>query len=142
MPDTTKPGTLTLDYLRQEPNERGSYNFSGDAVRSMRADVEALGHALKRADDEVEIMRPQAEHLADAVAKCNRNAEKLMVAEANVARLREALGKVLDLIDTHWLVRNVDKDHEPGWAFKQVEPVKRLTEARAALAATGKDGDK
>lgn len=50
-----------------------------------------------------------------------------------IARLRAALEGVLGLIDSGYLVRDTSRDSEPGWVWKQLEPVMALRVARAAL---------
>ncbi len=52
----------------------------------------------------------------------------------SVKALVEALEGIVGLMDDGSLVRNISKDHEPGWAFKQIGFVKTLAHAALALA--------
>lgn len=52
-----------------------------------------------------------------------------------VRSLRESLRDVFGLIDTHFLVRNIDNDHDPDWAIKQLEPMTKLNSAYKVLIA-------
>ncbi len=45
-----------------------------------------------------------------------------------------ALKAMMGLLDSGYLVRNIDNDHEPDWAMKQIEPVRRLKDAVDAIA--------
>ncbi len=47
--------------------------------------------------------------------------------------LRKALADVMSLIDEQWLVRNADRDAEPGFAMRQLEPMMKLARAHALL---------
>jgi hypothetical protein len=58
-----------------------------------------------------------------------------MTDAGKIAELTEALRDVLGLIDTGYLVRDTSKDGEPGWAIKQLEPVRRLANARSLVSA-------
>jgi len=60
--------------------------------------------------------------------------EQLVRAEAERDRLRAAMEGVLGLFDSGWAVRDISRDHEPGFSMRQIEPVRRLAEARAALS--------
>lgn len=47
--------------------------------------------------------------------------------------LVKALDDVLGLIDSGWLVRDTVRDSDDGWALRQIEPVRKLAAASAAL---------
>lgn len=48
--------------------------------------------------------------------------------------LRDSLAAVMALIDSGYLVRNIENDAAPGWAMKQLEPMMHLKYAADALA--------
>lgn len=45
------------------------------------------------------------------------------------------LKNVFDLIDQQFLVRNIDQDGDADWAFKAIEPLRKLSEAAKALSS-------
>jgi hypothetical protein len=44
----------------------------------------------------------------------------------------DALEAIFQLIDSGWLVRDNRQDHEDGWALKQINPVRKLGDAKRA----------
>ncbi|KKN72119.1 hypothetical protein LCGC14_0414050 [marine sediment metagenome] len=47
--------------------------------------------------------------------------------------LLEAFKSVMELIDTGYLIRDISKDAEPGFAIRQFEPVRQLQQAVLAI---------
>lgn len=74
--------------------------------------------------------RNQYFNLADFARELERERNEL---EQTVARLRAALESVFLLLDSGWLVRNTADDVAPDWAWRQLNCVRKLAEARAAL---------
>jgi hypothetical protein len=89
--------------------------------------TEVSGMALQMASDRT---------IGEVIAKLQVERDHY---KALCEELREALNGTLNLIDNGWLVRNTTEDGTSGWALRQVEPIKRLQEARAALKKAQKD---
>lgn len=59
---------------------------------------------------------------------------------AAAPELLEGLKGMISLLDSGYLVRNIDDDHKPDFALKQIEPVRKLKVAVDAIAkAEGTD---
>lgn len=53
--------------------------------------------------------------------------------------LVEACKGLLDLFDSGWAVRDTSRDHEPGYATRQIKPVQSLAAAHAAITLATKE---
>ena len=53
---------------------------------------------------------------------------------AAAPEMLEALKNLLDLIENNWLVRNTEKDQEPGFALKQIGPLGKIRRAMDVVA--------
>lgn len=76
-------------------------------------------------------------NIADAATKLREmvyDLEKQLQAQPMADELAGLLEDVLTLVDSGWLVRDISKDSEPGWAIKQMKPLAMLKEAREVLA--------
>jgi hypothetical protein len=60
-------------------------------------------------------------------------AAQVVDAVNQAAALEDALREIFALIDEGLLVRDISRDHEPGWAVRSMELVGRLKQARAVL---------
>lgn len=64
--------------------------------------------------------------------------EATATANANVLaaapEMLEALKDLMELINSGYLIRNIDDDGKPDWALRQVKPVMMLNKAAAAIA--------
>jgi len=59
-----------------------------------------------------------------------RNALPALITAARRAiELEASLKEILGLIDDGYLIRDISKDHEPGYAMRQLEPVRKLCNA-------------
>jgi succinate dehydrogenase/fumarate reductase flavoprotein subunit len=60
--------------------------------------------------------------------------------EQGIEEQREVLAALIKLIEDGTLVRDISRDAEDGWAFRQVPLVKAVSDARALLDRTEAQG--
>jgi len=53
----------------------------------------------------------------------------LITAARRAIELEASLKEIIGLIDDGYLIRDISKDHEPGYAMRQVEPIRKLCNA-------------
>lgn len=56
--------------------------------------------------------------------------------KAQNAQLLDALEGLYYLVESQWLVRNTENDHEQNFTMRQIEPLRKLKKAQETIAAT------
>jgi len=75
---------------------------------------------------------------ADGLAACLiLERGKLLEARQRIEQLEAALRKLLGFLEDGTLCRDISRDHEPGWAMRQLPLVQTLTEVKALLHPPG-----
>lgn len=68
------------------------------------------------------------------IGECLRDPLRIRELLRDHDELIMALHTTFALIESGYLVRDTSHDHEPGWAIKQVEPMRKLATAAKVLA--------
>jgi hypothetical protein len=79
----------------------------------------------------VDISGENAFRIADLIMAREQAAREPLLAQ--IAALHMASESVRNLIDAGWLVRNTEDDGKPGFALRQIEPLRLLSEWVKAL---------
>lgn len=122
--------------------------YKTDADRSLNLltiTLETIKFQLAKKEQECERLKriiakelTENDEMGSEFVYVNALKERLRAAE----RLAAALKDIFALMDEGWLGRDTSKDHEPGWAMKQIEPIQRLKKAHDTLAEWEKAGGK
>lgn len=110
------------------------------------AEIAKLREEIDRANAHYESVRLDCIAREEEAAKLREDVERM---GALAVTGRDALAAIFKLMDDGWLVRDNKQDHEDGWAIKQVNPLRQLSDAKrahdsltAALASHKADGGK